>query len=154
MAIGKMNQVINELKAINSDINKRKEVVRHTLNRIGYKHLGESYEADGWGGHQWEFKRGDMERPIYQWNVSCVFGGFDTYNRFNATKPYRWFEKVIVKNGIEILPIKPVVVSGRLVDKAKDLMSVADLKKSCELNGIKPKTSWKKSNYLSALMKA
>jgi hypothetical protein len=135
--------ILDELKKVFEDKTYRKVMCDAYLRRMGHILLG--------GGHMWD--KGKYAN--YGWSssshISTVFGEYCGSKYTSNIKYAHMLSTWTRQNGIEILGLRPFAKGTTYSQHCQ--LTIDDLKKACEKNGIKVWTTWKKVQYLHALMK-
>jgi hypothetical protein len=82
--------------------------------------------------------------------VRTAFGEYDRDRYIPNPKYAEWCFRRWQKCGVEVVGIRPLAMGATYSRHAR--LTIADLTQTCENNGIKVLKTWKKVQYLQALM--
>ena len=146
-----MNEVIKELTSINQNMTLRMEYAKKLIAKNGWVKnnygdwMKERNDAVKWRTRH--FGKG-VERCSTP-RVGTAFGtlwkdGCFQYGKIDGAVS-EWC-------GIEVLGMNPNATERTYSRKCN--LTIGAMKEACKVNGIKPKSTWNKTDYLHALMKA
>jgi len=145
-----MKAVLNELITTAYDFPNSREKRRALCDAI-MKRRGDVWEERG-DGIWWV---GNGKKGTRKWGCSLTTTLFGCYEKkYYMSKEAKWNTRHIYYNhssGVEVLGLRPFA-KGTTYSRECQL-NIQDLKERCKMNGVKPKSAWKKVDYLHALMK-
>jgi hypothetical protein len=133
--------ILDELKKVFEDKAYRKVMCDAYMRRMGYTNTKD--------GSAWTRGKYDTYGWSLSSHISTMFGEYHG-RKYTSNIQYYYYGGTR-KNGIEVLGLRPLA-KGTTYSLHCPL-TIDDLKKACEKNGIKVRTTWKKVQYLQALMK-